>query len=187
MSRFLNIRNKFIYKESIAYIAYNDGKIEDCDLELYDIAIFTKYGDKINLSHLNNDSFTNDLNYIESNCNLCKITPGIIINLNVIYYLEFYKVNSDFINYEAIIKWDFNNINLPETFILSNDYSDDEIQDLIKDIKKRGISMIKMSESDLYSKMNEIEKNIAQQQYDTVELAKQVAIYNFIKYDLLGE
>lgn len=187
MSRFLNIRNKLIYKDSIAYIAYNDGDIEDCDLELYDIVIFTKYGDKINLSHLNKESFTTDLSYIESNCNLCKITPGIIINLSVIYYLEFYNIDSDLIKYEAIIKWDFNNINLPETFILSNDYTNDKIQSLIEDIKKRGNCMIKMSESDLYSKINEIEKNIAQQQYDTIELAKQIAVYNFIKYDLLGE
>ena len=46
--------------------------------------------------------------------------------------------------------------------------------------------MIKMSESDLYSKLNELEQQI-QKDLDDVDLAKDLALYNFIKHDLLGD
>ena len=47
--------------------------------------------------------------------------------------------------------------------------------------------MIKMSETDLIERLDKIIKDIAKNKYDSLELARQVAIYNFIKYELLGE
>ena len=47
--------------------------------------------------------------------------------------------------------------------------------------------MIRISETDLIERLNKIIKDIAKNKYDDLELARQVAVYNFIKNELLGE